>query len=190
MYLFYVNKIIISVNFTFGFTSEKCYYAFWRLFLLLASSHMAFAQITSSDLNEDPVFTTVLTRRLKYPRQAEWSSIYGRVFAGFTIDNKGHIQNIEILNASSKGNYYGFEPTIMAALKKMPSLSLQHAGSYILPVSYIYVDYRHKDKPFIPQDTLYIQSLGDRVILNEIKVFGSSTNSRGRIMSEAKNESY
>ncbi|QDK82694.1 hypothetical protein EXU85_30440 [Spirosoma sp. KCTC 42546] len=163
---------------------------YWRLFLLFVSSHVAFAQLASPDLNQDPVFTTVLKRRLTYPRQAEWSSVYGRVFAGFTVDNKGRIQNISILNSSHKGTYYGFEPTIRTALKKLPYLSLQYAGSYILPVSFIFVDYRHTDKPFIPQDTLFIQDLAGRIILKEINVFGSSTNSRERIIAAEKNEPY
>ncbi|WP_157816066.1 energy transducer TonB [Spirosoma pollinicola] len=151
---------------------------------------MTFAQSASSDLSQDPVFSTVLNRRLRYPRQAEWSSVYGRVFAEFTIDDKGHVQDISILNHSEKGTYYGLEPTIITALKKLPSLNLRYTGSYILPVSFIYVDYRQKDKPFVPKDTLYIQDLAGRIALKEIKIMGNSTNSRERILSAGKNEYY
>ncbi len=161
-----------------------------RLLILLTITHTAEAQIANSTLNQDPVFTTILKRRLTYPRQAQWSSRYGRIFAGFDVDKKGRIQDISILNHSVEGDYAGFEPTVIAAIKKLPSLSLQFTGSYILPISFILADYRHKDKPFIPTDTLYIQGLRGRIILNEIKVFGSNVNSRERIKAAAKNESY
>lgn len=161
-----------------------------RLLVLMTITYMAKAQTVTADLSQDPVFTTILNRRLKYPRQAQWSSRYGRVFAGFTIDEKGHIQSISILNHSVEWEYAGLEPTVLGALQKLPPLRPQYTGNYILPVAFILVDYRHKDKPFVPTDTLYIQDLTDRVILKEIKVMGSNVNSRERIKAAAKNESY
>lgn len=161
-----------------------------QLIIFLTIISVAEGQTVPPDISHDPVFATVLTRRLKYPRQAQWSSRYGRIFADFTVDDKGRIQAISILNHSVEWAYAGFEPTVITALKKMPPLSLQYAGHYILPVSFILEDYRHKDRPFVPKDTLYIQELAGRVILKEIKVVGSNVNSRERIKAAAKNESY
>ncbi len=161
-----------------------------QVLFLVTICFVAEAQTEPADLSHDPVFTTVLDRRLKYPRQAQWSSRYGRVFADFTVNDKGRVEAISILNHSVEWNYAGFEPTVIGALKKLPSLNLQYAGHYILPVSFILEDYRHKDRPFIPTDTLYIQELAGRVILKEIKVMGSNVNSRERITATEKNESY
>ncbi|GAB3023835.1 energy transducer TonB [Spirosoma pulveris] len=163
---------------------------YWRLLLLFVISHVSVAQTGSDDLNDDPVFTAVLSRRLKYPREAEWASVYGRVFAGFTVSEKGRVEDIAILNHSTKGMYYGFESTIIAALKKLPPLKLQYSGRYILPVAFIYVDYRDKNNPRVPSDVLYIDDLAGRIILKEINVFGSSVNSKERITSGERNESY
>lgn len=86
--------------------------------------------------------------------------------------------------------YYGFEPTIIAALKKLPSLKLQYSGRYILPVAFIYVDYRDKTNPHVPSDVLYIDDLAGRTMLKEIEIFGSSVNSKERISSGERNEFY
>ncbi|WP_155297164.1 hypothetical protein [Spirosoma aerolatum] len=148
------------------------------------------AQTSDQELSDDPVFTTILKRRLKYPRDAEWVGKYMRIFAGFTVGDKGRVQNITILNQSPTGAHLGFEPMVLAALKKLPSLNLRYIGSYILPVSFIYVDYRHKDQPYIPKNTLFVDDLKGRVILKEINVFGSSVNSRERVLAADKNQSY
>ncbi|MVM29495.1 hypothetical protein GO755_05585 [Spirosoma sp. HMF4905] len=154
-----------------------------RLLILSFITQLAVAQVASPNLSQDPVFTTVLNRRLKFPRQAQWSSSYMRIFAEFTIDDKGRIQDISILNHSVEGAYVGFEPVIIAALKKLPSLNLRYTGNYILPVSFILVDYRQKDKQFIPKNTLYVQDLAGRVVLDEINVYGNNVNSKERILS-------
>lgn len=156
---------------------------YFRLLLLVFLAQVAVAQESNSTLNQDPVFTTILKRRLKYPRQAQLSNRYNRVFAGFNVDDRGRVQDISILNHSVEGDYVGFEQTIITALKKLPSLNLRYTGSYILPISFILVDYRQKDRQFVPKDTLYVQDLAGRVILNEIKVLGSNVNSSERILS-------
>ncbi len=161
-----------------------------QLLFLLTITYMVKAQTATADLGQDPVFATVLNRRLKYPRQAQWSSTYGRVFAEFAVDEKGHIQSISILNHSVEWDYAGLEQTVINALKKLPPLSLQYVGNYILPVSFIITDYRHKDAPFIPTNQLYIQDLASRVILKEVKVMGSNVNSRERVKAADKNTSY
>jgi TonB family protein len=161
-----------------------------HLLLLLTITDLTQAQTVTPDLSQDPVFNTVLNRRLKYPRQAQWSGWYGRVFAEFTVNEKGRIQSILILNHSVEWDYAGLEPTVVNALKKLPPLSLQYAGSYILPVSFVLVDYRHHDAPFVPTNHLSIQDLAGRIILKEITVRGSTVNSRERVIAADKNVSY
>lgn len=161
-----------------------------RLLLLSFMTHAALAQVADSSLSQDPVFNTILTRRLKYPRQAQWFSSYGRLFAQFTIDSRGRVQDISILNHSVEATQVGFEPTIIAALKRMPSLSLRHTGQYILPVSFVLSDYRHKNKLFVPTDSLYIQDLAGRVILKEVKIIGSTVNSKARIEATSRDKTF
>lgn len=162
----------------------------WQLLLLFVTTRATVAQVTDYTLDQDPVFKTVLTRRLTYPNQASWSSMYARIFVGFSVDERGRVKQISVLNHMSRGTRFGFEPAVITALKKLPSLNLRYAGNYLLPVAFIYVDYRHKDKPYVPKDTLYQQYVTDRIVLNEIKVFGNSVNSRERIRAAARNEGY
>lgn len=154
--------------------------------VFLLSVQLSLAQPTQADLNNDPVFTTVLARRLKYPRQAQWSSIFARLFAEFTVDQKGRVQTISILNHSNEGVYFGLEPAVVNALKKLPPLSLHYKGHYILPVSFELQDYQHKEKTLAPKDSLYLTDLAGRVILKEIKVVGSTVNSQQRVGSAVR----
>ncbi|MFD2933804.1 hypothetical protein [Spirosoma flavum] len=156
------------------------------LLILLLNLCPAPAQLTQDDLSQDPVFTTVLARRLKYPRQAQWSSIYVRLFAEFTVDQKGHVQLISILNHSNEGVYFGLEPTVINALKRLPPLSLHYSGHYILPVSFQLQDYQRKNNLLVPKDSLYLTDLAGRVILKEIKVVGSTINSQRRVGSAVR----
>ena len=156
------------------------------LILLSLSTQLVFAQLPPNKLSQDPVFSNVLEHRLKYPRQAQWSSIYARIFAEFTIDEKGHVQAISILNHSNEGVYFGLEPAVVNVLKKLPPLSLQYRGHYILPVTFQLQDYRSKGNLLIPKDSLHLIDLGGRVILNEVKVTGSTVNSQQRIGSSTR----
>ncbi|SOD78440.1 TonB family protein [Spirosoma fluviale] len=160
------------------------------LLLLLTITGLTQAQEITPKLSQDPVFSTVLNRRLKYPRQAEWSSKYGRVFAEFTVDEKGRVKAISILNHSAEWAYAGLEPTVVNALKKLPPLSLQYTGRYILPVSFTLVDYRQQNTALAPTNQLYVQDLAGRVVLNEITVTGSTVNSKERVEAADKNVSY
>lgn len=162
----------------------------WRLLPFVFICQLGLAQTPDQGLSNDPVFNTILKRRIKYPRDAEWVGKYMRIFAEFTVGEKGRVENIAILNQSPTGVHLGFEPTVVTALKKLPSLNLRYKGSYILPVSFIYVDYRHKDKPYVPTDTLFIDELRGRVVLKEINVFGSSVNSRERVLAADDNRAY
>jgi hypothetical protein len=156
------------------------------LLIILLNTQLTLAQSIQDNLRQDPVFTTVLARRLKYPRQAQWSSIYARIFAQFTVDQKGHVQTISILNHSNEGVYFGIEPTVINALKKLPPLSLRYQGHYISPVTFQLQDYRHKDSLLVPKDSLYLTDLAGRTILKEIKVTGNTVNSQQRVGSATR----
>ncbi|WP_080059373.1 hypothetical protein [Spirosoma aerolatum] len=155
--------------------------AYLRVLLLVFIAQKLAAQITPNTLSQDPVFRTVLAARLVYPFDALYKEIYARVYAGFEVDEKGHLFNISILNHMSRGTRYGFEPNTIAALKKLPPLNPHYQGRYILPIAFIYVDSRHLDNPYIPKDSISMGGLANYILLDEIKVIGGNVDRKERL---------
>jgi TonB family protein len=137
--------------------------------VLLCVTSSVYAQ---SSLNEDPVFKTVLSRQIRYPVLAERTGVYGRIYACFKLDERGHVQNIEVLNSRSK---YGFEQAVKKGLKLLPPLNPRYAGQYVVPIDFAYINYNDSSEPLLPSPqplpTLYQQG---RVVLKEIRIIGNS----------------
>lgn len=125
----------------------------------------------TSALSADPVFNQILSRRVTYPIAAIRSSTYGRIYAGFDIDEKGHVGNIVILSPVNTG--VGFEYEIKAALKHMPPLNPRYAGRYALPVSFVLTSWQDGSQTHIPDNKVTNQALADRRLLGEV-VFKAS----------------
>ena len=153
---------------------------------LLLASIASFSQVNHPvlDLNTDPVFINVITHRIQYPAQPARRAVYGRYYAGFTIDQAGRIRNIAVLYpkmSRQTSKLYGFEGEILAGLKHMPPLNPNLAGDYLLPVAFCFIHYSEGPTPIIPTNVLpFGYAVGDRILLDETKVFASSpSSSRG-----------
>ena len=129
---------------------------------------LAVAQLIHPALDDDPVFHKVLYNRIDYPRNAMlYSHMYGRVYAGFHIDEKGKLTNITILSPGNTRS--GFEYEVRQALKHMPSLNPRYAADYALPVSFCFVNREQSSALYSPVNRLDEKYLGDRLLLKEWK---------------------
>ncbi len=144
-----------------------------RLLCLLLLVHTATAQVASGTLGEDPVFNSVLSRRIVYPAKAEQLGVYAKIYVGFNINPKGHIQDILILNPVKVG--YGLEEEVIKKLKRLPPLNPKHAGNYALPVIFALTDYTDKGVIVGPSGNLSNTYLRGRLLLNSLTIVGSKT---------------
>lgn len=147
------------------------------LVAFLLTGPLATAQITGYALDEDPIFTATVAQHLHYPATAIRGSVYGRFYVKFSIDSTGSIQNIAVLHPQTSpaiAKRLGFEYELTNSLKQVPQLSSRYKGSYILPVAFVYVNYSQDSKPQVPTNTLPEKYLDNSLILNEIRVMGSS----------------
>jgi hypothetical protein len=140
------------------------------LLYLLLMRPLATAQVSSSPLSGDPVFSTVLRRRIHYPISAERTGVYAKIYAGFQIDKKGHIQQVSFLNPTKIG--YGFEEEVVKKLKLLPPLHPKYEGTYALPVTFAFIDHTNHAKPVSPSGKLSKLYLTDRILLDEIEIVG------------------
>lgn len=134
-------------------------------FFLLLLTYGSVAQDTTRRVDRDPVFMAVLARQLGYPLNAEGA--YARIYAGFSIDEKGRVRNIAILNPVKIG--YGFEEEVVSSLKRLPSLNPRYVGDYVLPVSFVYVNYEKNASETIPEGTLPAWYFANRTVLPGIR---------------------
>ncbi|RYF77927.1 MAG: hypothetical protein EOO39_02755 [Cytophagaceae bacterium] len=141
------------------------------LFSLLLAGVVANAQTATPALSEDPVFRIMLPRRIVYPAVAEHAGVYAKVYAGFRIDRKGHVQDVSMLNPTKIG--YGFEHEVMKKLKKLPPLNPNYEGSYALPVTFALPDYGNGAKVTSTANNLPDMYLRNRILLTEIKIVGN-----------------
>jgi len=145
---------------------------------LISLSLLTNAQISSTALNQDPVFQQVVTQRIHYPVKPATRAIYGRFYAGFTIDQQGHIRAISVLypKMSTKMNkLYGFAYEIQVGLKHMPPLNPSLAGHYVLPIAFCFTHYGEGPNPLVPTNVLPTgYEVGDRILLREVKIFARS----------------
>jgi len=81
---------------------------------------MTTVEAQSPSLSNDPAFSFILLHRINYPIDAERLGIYAKIYAGFQVDRKGHVQEISILNQNKIG--YGFEEEVVKKLKLLPPL--------------------------------------------------------------------
>ncbi|WP_461146346.1 hypothetical protein [Spirosoma pulveris] len=153
----------------------KLLYSILVIFLL--TGPLAKAQVTGYALDEDPVFTATIAAHLHYPVTAIRGSVYGRFYVKFAIDSIGSLQNIAVLypQISPKiAKSLGFEYELINSLKQIPRLTSRYKGSYILPVAFVYINYSEDSKPRVPTNTLPEKYIDNSLILNEVRVVGSS----------------
>ncbi len=137
----------------------------WFVTILVLSARAGLAQQAGvPTLSDDPVFNRVLARRVSYPARAIRSATYGRIYAGFDIDPRGHIQNISMLSPDNTGA--GFEYEVRAALKRMPPLNPRYSGQYALPVAFVFTNARAESH--LPTNTLPVSYFVGRRLLGEV----------------------
>ena len=139
---------------------------FWVLLSFGLATQLATAQLIRPALDQDPVFHQVLAKRVEYPRYSmRHFPLYGRVYVGFRIDEKGKMTNITLLSPSNAQS--GFGPVVMDALKHMPSLNPHYAGEYALPVAFCYINPILSDSLYRPVNKLEEKYLTNRLVLQE-----------------------
>ena len=131
---------------------------------------MTTVQAQGPSLSNDPAFSFILLHRINYPIDAERLGIYAKIYAGFQIDQKGHIQGISILNQGKIG--YGFEDEVVKKLKLLPPLNPKYEGYYALPVTFAFIDHSNDGKVISPSGSISKMYLTNRILLDEIKIVG------------------
>lgn len=146
--------------------------------LLIVLAHTTKGQYVADALDSDPVFRYVAEHQIRYPVKSANRAVYGRFFAGFTIDSLGHIRDVSVLYPKMSlrvARQYGFTTEIMAGLNRMPPLPPKCAGTYVLPVAFCFVHYGEGPNPLIPQNQWPpAYDLGNRTMLNEVRVMAKS----------------
>ena len=114
-----------------------------KLFLLSIGICFALNCQAQKDLDKNPVFTELVKQTINYPRNAILSSLYGRIYAKFTVNRIGKIENIGLFYPLMTPRFeqnLNFEGYIRKGLKKIPLLGLGYEGEYILPVAFIFTN--------------------------------------------------
>ncbi|GAB3500227.1 hypothetical protein GCM10027341_25060 [Spirosoma knui] len=144
-----------------------------KLALLVIFIGMRSAGAQSISLTEDPVFKTVLGRQIRYPVLAEQTGVYGRVYACFTVNERGHIEGVQVLGSGDPK--YGFTETVRKGLTALPPLQPRYAGQYVLPIDFAYINYNESAEPLLASGQslppLYQQG---RILLKPMRVTGNS----------------
>ncbi len=131
------------------------------VFLGLASQ-LTTAQTIRPALDEDPVFHQVLARRIEYPRYSmRYFPLYGRIYVGFHISEKGNLTDVTILSPGNTRS--GFENEVRQALSHMPPLNPRYEGDYALPVAFCYINSQQNQRLYKP-----INKLDEKYILNRL----------------------
>ena len=124
---------------------------------LLLLSQLVSAQDAPAALEQDPVFNQTITQGIQYPAEPASRAVYGRFYAGFSIDETGHIRDVSVLYptvSTRMSKNYGFDYEIEEGLKRMPPLSPALAGKYLLPIAFCFTHYREGPNPIVPTNVL------------------------------------
>jgi hypothetical protein len=148
------------------------------LLSLLLLSRLVSAQNAPAALEQDPVFNQTIVQWIHYPAEPASRAVYGRFYAGFSIDETGHIRDVSVLYpkmSTQMSKNYRFDYEIEAGLKHMPPLSPALAGKYILPIAFCFTHYREGPNPIVPTNVLpRSYDNKERILLSEVKVFAFS----------------
>lgn len=139
-----------------------------RSSLQLYDSLIVANSATKLPLNTDAVFNQAVRERITYPSQAWNKGVYGRVYVGFEIDRNGKVVNVTLLSPGNGG--YGFEHAATQSVRKLPVLKPDYAGAYVLPIAFTLTNRTNGNQPNLPFNTLPTDRLGDRLVLDEIKI--------------------
>ena len=131
-------------------------------------SLMVLDQTNKLPLTKESMFTQILHDKINYPDYARSQGVYGRVYAGFEIDEQGQIKNIAILSPDNGG--FRFDVVVRNALEKLPGVNPTLRGKYALPVAFTYTNTKEKSAPYSPVNYLSPDRLEGRTLLEEFVV--------------------
>lgn len=128
---------------------------------------------TASDINRpilsrNPLFNAFLHNQLKYPNQAWNNGVYGRVYAGFEVNEDGQVTNITLLSPDNIG--FGFDQIVKQTLGKFPKVKPEYVGKYVLPVAFTYTNRQDKETSYVPVNKLSDDRFEGRTVLEEFTV--------------------
>ena len=119
-------------------------------------------------LSIDPVFKQILHDNITYPGLARYNSAYGRVYAGFEVNDQGAVKNIMMLSPDNGGA--GFVEIVRKSLERLPNLNPALRGKYALPVTFTFTNSKDKTGPHVPINRLSDDRLEGRTLLEEYVV--------------------
>lgn len=131
-------------------------------------SLMTASRVNKLPLSVDPVFTQTIHEKIKYPDYARTQGIYGRVYAGFDIDERGTAKNITILSPENAG--FRFDVVVRNALEKLPVVDPVLRGKYVLPVAFTLSNAKETKQTQTPVNRLPDDRLEGRMLLEEFVV--------------------
>ncbi len=121
-------------------------------------------------LDRDPVFRSILSRRLNYPILNAQKGHTKLVYAQFDIDDKGHVQNAKILNPAKGGYYFvDFDAAVVKTIKRLPPLNPLYSGKYILPVIFALKDLGTGTQ-VVPDNTNFNGKLDGIILLRSVTI--------------------
>ncbi|MCK8495132.1 TonB family protein [Spirosoma sp. RP8] len=124
--------------------------------------------LNNTQLSNDIGFTDFLQKNVKYPNIAWNNGAYGRVYAGFDVDETGQITNVKLLSPDNVG--FGFDQAVTRAFEKLSKVKSDYAGNYVLPVTFTYTNRSVSSTNNVPINTLPADRLEGRTVLPELVV--------------------
>lgn len=128
----------------------------------------------SLKLSSDPAYLQPLVRTTRFPMEAQRNGIYAKIYAGFRIDELGHVRDVVILNPEKVG--YGLEEEVKRTLNRLPPLHTRYVGDYVVPFIFGY-GAPGDPNPIMPKGTLPTELMENRRLLDTIVIMGYSTTS-------------
>ena len=140
------------------------------LCLLLATGNPTV--LDTSPLDKDPVYKKVMRRRLTYPSVRDEYKVALMVYARFSVDERGHVRNVQIIRQPTEEAYHKFyDAVVKSTLNRLPPLSPSYVGHYILPVVFSLRDHQH-GQVIVPPDTDYHGEHTNSIVLQKINILG------------------
>ena len=139
------------------------------LYMLLTGNSFS---LDNTPLDKDPTYRKVISRRLTYPSISDQHKIALMVYARFSINERGHVQNVTIIRHPTQEAHHKFyDAVVESTLKRLPPLNPSYVGHYILPVAFSLRD-EHNGQLLVPEDIGYYGDQVNSVMLQTVDVVG------------------
>lgn len=126
------------------------------------------AQNRLAQLSWDKRLLLLLQHKIVYPGWVGKQGIYGRVYAGFTVDSSGRIGKVVLLSPDNIG--FGLDAEVTKALSELPTLASSSKGDYIIPIAFTFTNNKDRSGPHVPVNRLPEERLANRTLLEEVVI--------------------